>query len=233
MDIISRAKSLLSCKQPFGLPAEEMGVWPIHPPAGEQHILRMMVKTPKIEAFQIPPELEWLTPIIGLTYCTQEFEAGIPTKFVYVTVRHGVVRTKTDDTWHVDGFSMRVPHPPEQNYVWASAPGTELLDQPMLLPDDFDPMKHNIHKFFQDVGDERNVRIMEPGKLWRIDPYVIHRRPKVAEGTRRTFFRISYVPIEIEDDTCMINPLIPREKPYGRRDIRRDLERYENRRQSH
>jgi hypothetical protein len=41
----------------------------------------------------------------------------------------------------------------------------------------------------------------------------------------RTFWRVSFVPIEIEDDTCTQNPLLPR-KVHGRSDIRNVLVRY-------
>lgn len=226
MDTIAeRARSLLSPKKPFGLPAEFISSWDLGIPAEEQHILRMMVRTPNSGGFQIPPELEWLMPTIYYTWGVQERDK-IPVKFVYVTVRHGMVKSVTDDQWHVDGFSMRAPHIPEQNYIWASSRGTEMLDQEIELPDDFDPFKHNIHLFFQDVAKAGNVLTLSPKTLWRIDPYVVHRRPLVPLLCRRTFFRISFVPVEIEDDTCTINPLILREKPYGRKDIRSTLKGY-------
>lgn len=224
--IAERARSLLSPKKPFGQVAEFIRSWDMADvPYEEQHILRMMIRTPNSDGFQIPPELEWLRPTIYYTWGVQEYDK-IPVKFVYVTVRHGMVKSVTDDQWHVDGFSMRIPHIPEQNYIWTSSRGTQMLDQEIELPDDFDPFKHNIHLFFQAVAKAENVRIMTPRTLWRIDPYVVHRRPQVPLLVRRTFFRISFVPVEIEDDTCTINPLIPREKPYGRKDIRSTLKGY-------
>lgn len=222
--IADRAESLLSHRKPFGLPPEKVCDWVVATPTHEQHILRMMVRAPGGD-LKIPAELGWLEPTIHLTEAAQAAD-GIECKFVYVTVRHGIVKTRTDDTWHVDGFSMRTPHIPEQNYVWTSNLGTEHLDQNINIPEGFDPMKHNIHLYFQDVADDRNIKVLDTNTLWRIDPYVVHRRPQVPHNTWRTFFRISYIPIEIEDDTCMVNPLIPREKPYGRVDIRRTLQRY-------
>jgi hypothetical protein len=218
--------SLLSHKNPFGFPAEEVGfVGDLTPPADEQYILRMMVRTPSSGGFKVPQELQWLLPLIE-TCNKNQVENRIFNPFVYITVRHGIVKSVTDDMWHVDGFSMRTPHIPEQNYIYASKCGTEELVQDVKLPVDFDPMRHNIHQYFEDVADVKNIRSLKDKTLYRIDPYVIHRRPTVTSGMSRTFFRISFIPIEIEDDTCTVNPLIPRLSPYGRGDIRNQLQRY-------
>lgn len=225
MTLYDRAKHLLSPRNPFGQPVYCVGQGPtIVPPDDPQMVLRMMVRTPDTGGMRIPTELEWLRNAI--VFCDDiQTENNIRNPYVYVTVRHGLVSSITDDLWHVDGFSMRVPHPPEQNYIWTSCYGTEVLNQKMRLPADFDPMKHNIHRYFQKNADETNVQVLDPGKLYAIDPYVIHRRPKLSQ-VWRTFFRISFVPIEIEDDTCTVNPLIPRLKPYGREDIRLRLKDY-------
>lgn len=220
-----RAHELLSHKHLFGEVATPFGSHEVIPPEGEQYILRMMIRNPNSVGFQIPPELEWLRNTIIKCDKIQQFW-GVNNPFVYVTVRHGIVKSVTDDLWHVDGFSMRVPHNPEQNYIWTSNHGTEVLEQEVYLPEDFDPMVHNIHQYFQDVA-RKNVRKLREKRLYGIDPYVIHRRPTVPEGTHRTFFRISFVPIEIEDDTNTDNPVLSRgNKIYGRTDIRKRLTRY-------
>lgn len=226
--IQQRAKGPLSMGRSFGEPAElvDFDFSFLAPPQTEQHILRMMVQAPKSEGYlRIPAELEWLRRVI--TFCTiRQGRMEIHNQYIYVTVRHGIVRSVTDDLWHVDGFSMRTAHIPEQNYIWTSTSPTEVLDQSILLPPDFDPMRHNIHSYFQDVAKEENTKALESGALYCIDPYVIHRRPKIQADLWRTFFRVSFVPIEIEDDTCTINPLIPRARPYARADIRAQLSRY-------
>lgn len=226
MTIYERAKSLLTTHKPFGQPAEKVSRMAPHAPKNSQMILRMMVRNPSTNGWQIPSELDWLASTILHCNAIQESH-GIRNPFVYITVRHGPVISETDDLWHVDGFSMRVPHPPEQNYIWSSCFGTEILQQKMELPVNFDPMKHNIHQYFQDRADESLVHVLRPMTLYGIDPYVIHRRPALPKTTFRTFFRISFIPIEIEDDTCTINPLIPRLRPYGRKDIRQTLTRYQ------
>lgn len=224
--VADRAKNLLSHKNPFGFSAERcLSPFRLDPPKDEQYILRMMVRAPWTKGFQIPAELDWLRGMIHICDSLQISDA-INNRFVYVTVRHGIVKSTTDDLWHVDGFSMRVPHIPEQNYIIANTNGTEVLEQQVQLPEDFDPMKHNIHQYFQDVANEQNVKTLEDNTIYRIDPYVIHRRPSVTAGIMRTFVRVSFIPIEIEDDTCMVNPQIPRLNPYNRSDVRNVLQRY-------
>ena len=90
----------------------------------------------------------------------------------------------------------------------------------------FDPLKHNIQTFYQDRADNSKVRQCEANRVHLIDPYCVHRRPKGTNGIVRTFWRISFIPIEIEDDTCTINNLMPYKKKYGRKDIRETLTRY-------
>jgi hypothetical protein len=190
----------------------------------DQYILRMMVKSPWSKGLQIPKELHWLSHTIARCVYQQN-QLCVDHPFVYVTVRSGEVRSVTDDQWHGDGFSMRVPHAPEQNYIWTDVQPTEVLDQRFEFPEDFDPFKHNVHTFFQDRAGEQNIRVLKPKRLYQIDPYIVHRRPPVTAGTQRTFFRISFVPVEIEDDTCTQNPLLP-VKHYGRPDIRDTLISY-------
>lgn len=194
-------------------------------PFDNQYILRMLIKKPGERLYCVPSELNWIYGCLFRTALTQSINGFNPDKdFVYITVRHGVVSSVTDDEWHVDGFSMRKPHRPEQNYIWSSSNPTEILNQGFEFPDDFYPMKHNIHQFFQDNASGP-ITTLEPQRLYLIDPYIVHRRPKLEIGTLRTFFRISFVPIEIEDDTCTQNP---RREPvvYGRQDIRNSLTRY-------
>ena len=183
----------------------------------------MLVKRPDI-GYQIPEELAWLKDVIMSCDALQR-QNGVPDSFVYVTVRHGIVDTATDDEWHVDGFSMRVPHRPEQNYIYTSTNGTEYLTEGFSIPEDFNPMRHNLHKYFSRYFGDREVHKVADGRLILIDPYVVHRRPPSTAGQQRTFFRISFVPIEIEDDTCQRNPLFP-EKIYGRADVRKELIEY-------
>jgi len=188
----------------------------------DQHILRMMIKHPE-HGFAIPDELKWLESIIYK--CNQVQSANfVDHSFIYVTVRSGTVQSETDDLWHVDGFSMKITHLPEQNYIWVDSHPTEVLRQDIPLDPEFDPLKHNIHWYFQDRADESKVETLEAKHIYAIDPYIIHRRPKL-DKIQRSFVRISFVPVEIQDDTCMQNPLFPKIK-YNTWDIREKLIRF-------
>jgi hypothetical protein len=194
-------------------------------PHDRQYILRMLVSRPEDDSLSIPQPLGWLADDIRSCWEMQASNGLNPSgDFVYVTVRHGEITSLTDDLWHVDGFSTRVPHRPEQNYFFSDAHPTEVLSHGFDIPADFDPLRHNIHEYFQDHADERPIATLDPGRVHLLDPYIVHRRPPGATG-HRTFFRISFVPIEIEDDTCMRNPLFP-PKVYGREDCRKRLGRY-------
>lgn len=192
------------------------------PDTDHQYVLRMMVRGKRGRPMSIPPELAWLGPRIRQLDRYQRSQ-NLRNPFIYVTVRHGIVDSETDDLWHVDGFSMRTPHFPEQNYICVEgSDATQYLLKHWNIPSTFDPFVHNIHHYFRDFCGETLVHTAAPGVVYAIDPYCVHRRPPAAAGKMRTFWRISFVPIEIEDDTCMQNPLFPA-KVYGREDIRDKL----------
>lgn len=207
------------------------------PSVERQYILRMLIKRPGSN-FEIPSELEWLRETIMKCANLQE-ENGISynNDFIYVTVRHGIVTSKTDDLWHVDGFSVRKPHRPEQNYIWTNCYPTEGWTGTCFLPQTFNPLKHNLHRYFQSYEEryqqmygekytpielDGTSKILTSGHLWLIDPFVVHRRPKIPENTFRTFFRVTFAPIEIKDDACTPNPLLPTRK-YNNTDFRDSL----------
>jgi len=224
MNIYERAHKDLSLSI-YSKASQELKSWELdlNPPK-DQYILRMPILTPEYDRFLIPSELEWIYPSLNRALYGQS-QLHVGAVYIYVTVRSGLVRSVDDDVWHVDGFSMRTPHRPEQNYIWSDMYGTEFLPQNFDIPADFDPMRHNLHTFIQDRASVAPVTLTT-GRLYQIDPYHVHRRPTVPEGTQRTFLRISFVPVEIEDDTCMPNPLAPRRAPYNRNDIRKTLIRY-------
>lgn len=198
------------------------------PPTDRQYILRMMVQRAN-DDLTIPTELKWLEGVIRDCSHRQLVNGLNPKKdFIYVTVRHGIVTTETDDLWHVDGFSMRISHRPEQNYIYSNIYPTEILSHGFDIPVDFNPHEHNIHMFFQDRADSSKTMILPEGRLFLIDPYIVHRRQKASAGKMRTFYRISFIPIEIDDDTCTPNPLLPN-KVYQRdgvQEVRDKLRRY-------
>jgi hypothetical protein len=185
-----------------------------------QYILRMMIQSDELE-LSIPNELKWIELTVIALRKLQIYN-GLNNPFIYVTVRHGLVTTTTDDVWHVDGFSMRQPCYPDQNYIYSNCYPTEYLLNSWNIPSTFDPLKHNIHYYFQDNEHLGNLTIGKSKQIYLIDPYCVHRRPFIPNDVIRTMWRISFLPIEIEDNTCTQNPLFPK-KIYTRQDIREKL----------
>ena len=178
-------------------------------PFDQQYFLRMVIRAEGGD-YLVPAELEWIREALEISIAQQR-EIGVDHPFVYVTVRHGLVNSQTDDAWHVDGFSTKVPHLPEQNYVWTNHTGTECADLAVEFPSDFDPRVHNVNKYLERFVSPENVMALNPGTLYIMDPYMLHRRPPQTAGMVRTFLRISHVPIEINDVNNTPNPLLPRE----------------------
>lgn len=189
-----------------------------------QYILRMCVGNPSVSGYRFPTELYWVWPLFAKCLAMQKGYFSRIHPYVYVTVRSGYYHAKTNDTWHVDGFSMKKEHVPEQNYLWSNCYGTEYADHSIAIPDDFDPFKHDIHKYFQE--HTKTCQTMQDGGIYVIDPYVVHRRqPGIPNNRHRCFVRISFVPIEIQDDNCTRNPLLPT-PTYNNSDIRKTLVEY-------
>jgi hypothetical protein len=196
-------------------------------PKERQYVLRMPIRR-YYSGFWIPKELEWCWPLIQVGFEHQKL-IKINHAFAYLTVRSGIVDSQTDDEWHTDGFSTRITHLPEQNYIWSDTYPTEYVVKPIQFPCDFNPLRHNVHKYVQ------SMLVIGATKCWSVwsncvyclDPYVIHRRPKEAKGKQRTFVRLSFTPIEILDKNNTPNPLLP--VPSTDRDgveIRNELEEY-------
>lgn len=178
-------------------------------PKARQYILRMPVRVDG-GAHHVPEELAWLDGMLAEARSWQRYVVGVDHPFCYVTVRHGIVDSQTDDEWHVDGFSMKVAHVPEQNYTWCSTTPTEYVPLKVVIPTDFDPLRHNINRYLERFVDEAKVRTCLARTVYCMDPYLLHRRPKGTAGAMRTFVRISFVPIEINDIHNTQNPLLPR-----------------------
>ncbi len=176
-------------------------------PKEEQHILRMLISIDCGQTIFLPEEFDCYRRIICDAYKHQSL-IGSSNPFVYLTIRHGIVKSVTDDLWHVDGFSLRIPHRPEQNYVWCDHSPTEFWDENISIPQDFDGKKHNLNYFFQDsIGNStEHIKTIEPQSIYCFDPYVIHRRPKL-EKVQRTFIRVSFTPIPIIDKNNTENPI--------------------------
>lgn len=193
-------------------------------PNEKQYILRMLVREP-FDSLKLPDELSWIKPMIDLSDIAQS-DISIKHPFVYITIRNGIINSENDDQLHVDGFSQNITHLPEQNYIWTNHTGTEFAVKALHFPDNFDSSKHNINLFFQDNILESEVKQLESKVVYRMDPYIIHRRPKLTKETIRSFVRVSHTPIEIFDINNTPNPFIPRSYKRDGLSFRNKLKRY-------
>lgn len=206
---------------------DELGVIELNPPDVRQYVLRMLIKRMFDTYYKLPGELDWVRPMIEMAEAHQR-SLGIRQPYVYLTIRNGVVNTKTDDTWHVDGFSQTITHLPEQNYIWTDKMPTEYVEKSFAFPSDFDSAKHNIHSFFNKRIEDKDILTMKAKTVYGMDPYIVHRRPTISQGVNRCFIRVSFTPIEIEDVNNTHNDLIPTDyKRDGIRDMRSKLVDYD------
>lgn len=171
-------------------------------PHKRQYILRRMIKNIHKE-FVIDKDIEWCKPIIEKCVNKQE-ELGIRQPFCYITIRHGIVDSATDDEWHTDGFSQVITHLPEQNYIATSNDCTEYIISPIKIPNDFDGLRHNIHWYIQEQIEliKPTIQTAKENTFYLFSPYCIHRRPPSNNKKHRTFVRVTFTPIEICDDMC-------------------------------
>lgn len=203
-----RFQSILGLDQ-YALDTSPIRVSKLSLECGDQMVLRMLVQSPYSRGLKLPKELDWVRPSLYEATAFQK-TVGIRHPYTYITVRSGLVSTHTDDEWHVDGFSTRYTHLPEANYIIVSGSRpTQHLDQTFDFPEDFNPLKHNIHKYFQNRCIPSRIRNLELDTIYFLDPYVIHKRPPATQGTQRIFLRISFTPIEIPDPNNTTNPEIP------------------------
>ena len=192
-------------------------------PSCKSNVLRMLIR--KFPGnLLLPDELKWVLPLIEMADLYQKNICAHP--FLYLTIRHNNQKFEKLNEWHVDGFSMKIDHLPEQNYIWCNASPTEYILQKFNIDNDFDPLSHNIHKFLSN-------RVSSPPKtigvneVWMVDPYVLHKAPDVM-AENRVFVRASFVPIEIQDANNTQNPLLPQKYTYdGVADFRDQLTDYD------
>ena len=222
--LFERASKPLDCWGIFGSEPVALDRVALTPPDEPQFVLRMPIQVPEKAGLHIPLDLQWSESFVRECQHVQNTMRDRHA-YVYITVRHGPMCTTTDDLWHVDGFSMRIPHLPEQDYLWTDRHPTEALLQPQRLPKSFHPLRHNIHHNFQDTANQSNVVTLESGRCYLMDPHVVHKRPQIPKGLWRTFVRVSFVPIPIRDNTNTCNPLLPLQPGSDSLDIRLRLGR--------
>lgn len=209
LTIKERAKKILSLEEysNTGKPIK-LDHLELKKPEKEQQILRMVICVDGLN-FKIPSEIDWVKAMIKKTLKHQLESLNVRHSFCYVTIRHGLVNSEKDDLWHVDGFSTKITQIPEQNYIWCDHTPTEYVDLNVNFPSDFDPLKHNIN-FYLRNHITNNILQCEEETIYCLDPYILHKRPENTNNKKRTFIRISFVPIEINDVNNTQNPLLKR-----------------------
>jgi hypothetical protein len=173
-------------------------------------ILRMLVH-PKYGEWKIPNSLSFLEKHIKQLWEWDAQNTGIYDSWCYVTVRHGEVTSRTDDEWHFDGSSFRTDIIPERNYVWVNHSPTEYKVGELFIPDDLDPIKHNLFTFAAKQLENAPVQTTIENQWYLLSPYVLHRRPHVLNPAfkSRTFVRVCFTDIEGRDVNNTHNPLLP------------------------
>jgi hypothetical protein len=223
--VVKRAKDIFTqAAYKYTAPALSLGKVDMKPPQGQElFVLRLLIKKPDTE-FVMPEELGFLKDFVAETACYQATHfPDYADRFVYMTLRSGLVRSSNDDSFHADGFQgISVPrHIPEQNYIWMDRDPTLFAVQPYFV-EHLDPARHDFHEYFNRCTDMANVQQAKAGEAYIMDPYHIHARPVLSADTWRSFVRICYSPVEIRDDTNTPNKWLPM-GPYNREDIRNRL----------
>ena len=190
------------------------------------NVLRLLIKDKNSQQLFIPNELLGFVNFINR--CVSDYNkrfGDINDNLIYVTIRttDSFNYYKDSGTWHVDGFQgVRIArHLPEINYLWSNNNTTEFaVEEYDLL--NFDYAKYNINSFFRDYTKGNNIFKCSPNGIYIMDPYMVHRAPICDFVEKRVFIRLNFAPVEIEDYTNTINPMLPRYYP-KRVDIRDTL----------
>lgn len=226
MSIKERSKRILNLKEFENNTAPlNVGKMDLNCPFVEQKILRMAVRFEGNE-FLIPDELNWVKPMFEKVLKFQRENIGIEHSFCYITIRHGLITSEKDDEWHLDGYSLRISHIPEQNYIWTSNHPTEYINKNIPIHKDLNPLIHNMNWYLEDFVNESDVLQCKEKEIYCIDPYILHRRPNIKDDIQRTFVRISFVPIEINDINNTQNPLCYRKYTKNGVEFRDKLEKF-------
>jgi hypothetical protein len=224
--------------QPFNLnqylyprPPIDMGLTePIH--GGSPNVLRMPLKFPGT-IYKIPRELEALVPLIQRVAEYEKFlctdrHVNPDATFCHITCDFSNVSPGEYHRYpgfHGDGIQGTKLTPKvyvEHSYILTWDPPTEFCLQPFFLKH-LDEAKHNYFLEFDRQAKEVNVYGSLPRHLYLIDPYMVHRTPKIKQRTSRLFLRITYAFTELQHPKNTINPLFDGQEYHKRIDIRENL----------
>lgn len=197
----------------------------------ETNVLRLLIRdNNENNNIYIPKELLVLKDFIleNINYHRQHFSFN-KNAFIYITVRQSTYNElfyKEAFDWHIDGFqgSRIERHIVEQNVFWCNKSPTQYLLQPMYC-EGLNPSKYDINDFFNKNADEKYLFNSEENSIYYTNPYNIHKVNSLKFKGKRIFVRLNFSPVEIEDPTNTINPMLPRYYQ-ERKDLRNFLSEY-------
>jgi len=208
-------------------PPIDMGLTaPIH--GGCPNVLRMPLKFPGT-IYKIPRQLEALEPLIQRVAEYEKFiNKDHDSCFSHITCDFSNVSSGEYHRFpgfHGDGIQGTKLSPKvnvEHSYILTWDPPTEFCLQPFFLKH-LDEAKHNYFLEFDRQAKEVNLYGTIPYHLYLIDPYMVHRTPKIKQRTSRLFLRITYAFTELQHPKNTINPLFDGQEYHKRIDIRENL----------
>lgn len=195
------------------------------------NVLRLLIRTNDDKSdIYLPQELISLKEFIlqQINYHRQYYSSN-KNSFIYITVRTSTYKDlfyKESSKWHIDGFqgAKIATHIIEQDIFWCNKNPTQFLIQPMFC-ENLDSSKHDINEFFEKQANKNFIIDTQPNKIYLATPYNIHRVNTLPFEGKRVFIRLNFSPVEIEDFTNTINPMLVREYQ-KRRDVRDFLREY-------
>jgi|GEM_PF-3843853 len=213
----------------------DMGLYLFDDKINVPNILRMPLKFPGTN-YRIPKELNDILTFIQKvaeyeTFLCVKHNIDPDTSFCHITYDKTNVSSGQYHRYpgfHGDGIQGTKLTPKvvvEHSYIWTSSPPTEFCLQPFFL-NHLDEAKHNYFLEFDRQARQDNVYCSLPNHLYLIDPYMVHRTPKITENVTRTFIRITFAFTELQHPNNTINPLFVgdyAQKYHKRTDIRSNL----------
>jgi hypothetical protein len=210
------------------LPIDMGLVWEDSTPKSQTNVLRLPLKFPGTN-YRIPQELRGVADLIKRVAEYEKFiNPDHDTCFCHITYDTSTVNPGEYHRFpgfHGDGIQGTKLTPKvnvEHSYIVVTSPPTEFCLQPFFLKH-LDEAKHNFFKEFDRQAHDVNLYSSLPGHLYLIDPYMVHRTPKITAPVERTFMRITYAFTELQHPKNTINPFFQGQEYEKRIDIRENL----------
>lgn len=201
-------------------------------PECDVNVLRMPLKFPGT-FYKVPESVAGLMPLIKRI---AEYESFINPQhdetFCHITFDKSVVSRGEYHRFpgfHGDGIQGTKLTPKvlvEHSYILSSSPPTEFCLQPFFLKH-LDESKHNYFLEFDKQAKKENIYRTLPNHLYLIDPYMVHRTPKITRKVNRVFFRMTYAFTELQHPKNTVNPMFFGQQYDKRADVREHLTPFE------